>query len=178
MTAQAPQPADAFRRMAENNAWANATFYDAARRLPDGRQTDPVPGFFPTLAATLNHIYEVDLYYVDALEQGGKGYTVFEREEVTSLDALAALQASLDRRLIAFCQALTADKLIEMRDTERPGTTIRENVQALLLHLFQHQVHHRGQAHVQLQTLGIAPPQLDDFHLSFERAPTAEAYWR
>jgi uncharacterized damage-inducible protein DinB len=28
------------------------------------------PGFFPSLAATLNHIYEVDLYYIDALTEG------------------------------------------------------------------------------------------------------------
>jgi uncharacterized damage-inducible protein DinB len=45
-----------------------------------------------------------------------------------------------------------------------------------LLHLFQHQIHHRGQAHVQLQDAGIAPPQLDDFHLQFERAPSARQF--
>jgi uncharacterized damage-inducible protein DinB len=47
----------------------------------------------------------------------------------------------------------------------------------LLLHLFQHQVHHRGQAHVQLQAAGIAPPQLDEFFLDDDRAATARLYW-
>jgi hypothetical protein len=27
---------------------------------------------------------------------------------------------------------------------------------------------------VQLQTAGISPPQLDEFHLDFERAPSAQ----
>jgi hypothetical protein len=34
-------------------------------------------------------------------------------------------------------------------------------------------VHHRGQAHVQLQHAGIDPPQLDDFFLEYGRVPTA-----
>ncbi|MGZ2259176.1 DinB family protein [Roseobacter sp. A03A-229] len=168
---------DAFQRMAQNNAWANATLYAAACTLPEGHQLHPAPGFFPTLASTLNHIYEVDLYYVDALEVGGLGRTVYARTEEPSLTALAQQQAEVDRRLISFCTGLTPAMLADTRDTERPDATTEETVHALLLHLFQHQVHHRGQAHVQLQTLGVAPPQLDDFHLSFERAPTAEVYW-
>lgn len=163
--------------MAENNAWANATFYEAAMTLPDAAHHQPAPGFFPTLAATLNHIYEVDLYYVDALEGGRRGRTVYDRADEPSLARLSQKQAAVDNRLIAFCTALTPAHLEQIRPTERPKGMTEESVQALLLHLFQHQVHHRGQAHVQLQTLGVAPPQLDDFHLRFERAPTAESYW-
>ncbi|WP_300058879.1 DinB family protein [uncultured Roseobacter sp.] len=170
-------PLDAYLRMAENNAWANATLYEAARRLPDTDATRSAPGFFPTLTATLNHIYEVDLYYVDALEAGGLGRRVYAREEELSLAKLAEEQASVDARLIAFCTTLTVEQLSESRATERRDMTTEETVQALLLHLFQHQVHHRGQAHVQLQALGVAPPQLDEFHLSFDRAPSAEIYW-
>ena len=48
---------------------------------------------------------------------------------------------------------------------------------ALLLHLVQHQIHHRGQSHVQLQHAGIDPPQLDDFYLEYGRVPSAQAYW-
>jgi uncharacterized damage-inducible protein DinB len=33
----------------------------------------------------------------------------------------------------------------------------------LLLHLFQHQVHHRGQAHAMLAGTTVKPPQLDEF---------------
>ena len=31
------------------------------------------------------------------------------------------------------------------------------------MHLFQHQVHHRGQAHAMLSGTSVSPPQLDEF---------------
>jgi hypothetical protein len=33
----------------------------------------------------------------------------------------------------------------------------------LLMHLIQHQIHHRGQAHAMLSGTRIKPPQLDEF---------------
>jgi uncharacterized damage-inducible protein DinB len=38
-----------------------------------------------------------------------------------------------------------------------------ERMDRLLLHLFEHQIHHRGQAHAMLSGTDIAPPQLDEF---------------
>lgn len=167
----------AFEKMAQNNAWANATLYRAAQALSGEDARAEAPGFFPSLARTLNHIYEVDLYYIDALEAGGLGRGVYQRDDAPSLASLAREQASADARLIAFCEDLTDETLRETRLTDRRDGVVEETVQALLLHLFQHQIHHRGQAHVQLHALGIAPPQLDEFHLSFERAPPAKVYW-
>ena len=44
------------------------------------------------------------------------------------------------------------------------GTSIQhERMDRLLLHLFQHQVHHRGQAHSMLSGTSVSPPQLDEF---------------
>ncbi len=170
-------PVAPYRLMALNNAWANATLYRAVGGLDAEAFRAPRPGFFPSLAATLDHIYEVDLYYIDALEQGGKGRSVFDRAPLTEAAALAEAQAAADMALAQFCHDLTQETLAETRQTDRKTGPIEERVDALLLHLFQHQIHHRGQAHVQLQDAGIAPPQLDEFYLTFDRAPTAEAYW-
>ena len=38
----------------------------------------------------------------------------------------------------------------------------------LLLHLFQHQIHHRGQAHAMLAGTRVKPPQLDEFYSEAE----------
>jgi uncharacterized damage-inducible protein DinB len=46
----------------------------------------------------------------------------------------------------------------------------RERLDRLLAHLFQHQVHHRGQAHAMLSGTSITPPQLDEF-FAVEEAP-------
>jgi uncharacterized damage-inducible protein DinB len=174
MTVMEPNP---YKAMALNNAWANATLYAAFASLAPDAFTAPRPGFFPSLAETMNHIHAVDLYYIDALEQGGQGRKVYERDEETAPERLAAAQAAADMRLTRFCADLTPEILRQVRVTERPSGPIEEGVEALLLHLFQHQIHHRGQAHVQLQHAGVAPPQLDEFYLVYDRAPSAEAYF-
>ncbi|CCE02122.1 conserved hypothetical protein [Bradyrhizobium sp. STM 3809] len=38
-----------------------------------------------------------------------------------------------------------------------------ERCDRLLLHLFQHDIHHRGQAHAMLSATSVKPPQLDEF---------------
>ena len=50
---------------------------------------------------------------------------------------------------------------------------VSERLDLLLLHLFQHQIHHRGQVHAMLSGSSVAPPQLDDFYLRFGRHPDA-----
>ena len=164
-------------RMALNNAWANATLYGAVMGLPDGAFTAERPGFFPSLARTLNHIYEVDLFYLDALEGGGLGRAVYQRDDVDDPAKLGQLQADVDMRFAMFCGGLTEEALRADCQTERKDGVVAENTAALILHLVQHQVHHRGQAHVQLSDAGVEPPQLDDFYLEFGRAPSAAAYW-
>ncbi len=163
--------------MALNNGWANETLYRAVSALSQSEFTARRPGFFPSLAKTLHHIYTVDLYYIDALEAGGLGDAARDHPELADSSDLADAQAEADRRLIAFCRSLTRELLSEERVTERAEGDCKERVDGLLLHLFQHQVHHRGQAHVQLQEAGVAPPQLDEFHIAYDRAPTATAWF-
>ena len=55
-------------------------------------------------------------------------------------------------------------------DVHRGTRVQRERADRLLLHLFQHQIHHRGQAHAMLCGTGIPPPQLDEF-FSVAEAP-------
>ena len=166
-----------YRELALNNAWANARFYRALSDLPPGGFTAPAPGFFGSLCRTLNHLYEADLYFLDALEQGGQGRAIFARDDETDPVALGQAQSLADMRLATFCAALTPEDLAQTRMMERKDGPKSETVSNMLLQLFQHQIHHRGQAHVQLQAAGVAPPQLDEFFLSFNRTASAEAYW-
>jgi len=53
------------------------------------------------------------------------------------------------------------------RPNRRPPPTA---VAGVLEHLFQHQIHHRGQAHAMLAGTGVKPPQLDEFFLAGEEA--------
>jgi uncharacterized damage-inducible protein DinB len=165
--------------MAGNNRWSNARLHAACIALLPGEWEAGRTSFFPSLAQTLHHIHAVDLYYLDALTEGGKGPRAFrEAPAFAGARDLAAAQETLDHRLITFCGGLTPDRAQSAVLTDR-GAKGRpaERIDHLLLHLFQHQVHHRGQAHAMLSSTSVKPPQLDDFFLTFERDPAAQPFF-
>ncbi len=162
-------------QMALNNAYANRTLYQAIAELDQARFTAHRPGFFPSLSRTLNHIYEVDLFYIDAMEEGGHGRAVYDRADIEDVAELGNAQAEADLRFATFCAS--DPDLARIVDVERKNLMTKEKIGALLPHLLQHQVHHRGQAHVQISDAGLIPPQLDDFFLEHDRSPIAQEYF-
>jgi uncharacterized damage-inducible protein DinB len=153
-----------YRAFAYNNAWANYRLLAACGSLSQEDFEADRTGFFPSLQMTLNHIYVVDLFYVDAIEGGWLGPKAWENPvPCPSLAELRDAQASVDKRLIAVCDALTPDLLGDIVRVNRNTRVQTERRDRLLMHLFQHQIHHRGQAHAMLSGTIIKPPQLDDF---------------
>ena len=76
----------------------------------------------------------------------------------------------MDKRLIGVCNALTSALLSGEVRINRGARVQVERRDRLLMHLFQHQIHHRGQAHAMLSGTRIKPPQLDEF-FSIAEAP-------
>jgi uncharacterized damage-inducible protein DinB len=126
--------------------------------------------FFPSLAATLNHVLEVDLFYVGVLEGDAEVRRVFDAfRPAASPHEWFARQSAVDGRLIAFCDALdAAGCATEVRIPRQGGRIQRDRVAHLLAHLFMHQTHHRGQAHAMLSGTAVEPPQLDEFMMPSE----------
>jgi uncharacterized damage-inducible protein DinB len=152
------------RAMAYNNAWANHRLLSACVHLTQADFEARRTGFFPSIQATLNHILVIDWFYVDALEGGALGPAAWvDRVPCPTIAELHPAQAAVDRRLITWCDAMDEsgpDRIIRVHRGTRVQT---ETADRLLLHLFQHQVHHRGQAHAMLSATPVAPPQLDEF---------------
>lgn len=167
---------DHFRRMAANNRWSNDRLHGAVIALDDAEFHAKRTGFFPSIALTLNHILEVDLLYLDFLEEAGEGLAVLDRfEPFAAAPLLAAAQAVADARLMAFCGRIGGGDLDRRVATDRGGDGIvPELISDLLGHLFLHQIHHRGQVHAMLSGTDKAPPQLDEFLLDFDRARRAD----
>ena len=172
-----PSPlAHHFFTMACNNAWANHRLLTACNGLSQADFAAPRTSFFPSLKATLNHNLTVDWYYVDALERAlhhaspnTEPARFFTPEE--PFDACAELQQAqqaVDRRLIDACAALTEGELGMPVPMQRRAGIEAENATRLLTHLFQHQIHHRGQAHAMLAGTTVKPPQLDEFFCANE----------
>jgi len=161
------------RAMARNNAWSNHRLLNACARLSPAEYAAERTSFFPSIRATLNHILMVDGYYIDSLEDlreaaVERAYAFVPHEDFAALDAA---QRASDRRLLAFCDGLTDDRLaipvvMKRRCREAPV----ERVEDVLTHLFVHQIHHRGQAHAMLSGTSVKPPQLDEFFMRDELA--------
>jgi uncharacterized damage-inducible protein DinB len=177
MTNMPPSPlAHHFFTMACNNAWANHRLLNACGRLSQADFVAPRTSFFPSIKATLNHILTVDWFYVDALERAFRGEPTntepsrfFTPEEpFDRCSELQQAQQKTDRRLIDACAALTEAQLVMPVPVQRRAGILTENATRLLAHLFQHQIHHRGQVHAMLAGTPVAPPQLDEFFCANE----------
>lgn len=169
--------------MAYQNAWANHRLAKAWGQLSASELAAPRVSFFPSICATLNHILTCDWFYVDALERELRGdvphpdcYVFFKDEQpFTAADDLKHEQASVDRRLIAYCEQLRDADLGQIvtiaRDKPQHDSRLR-----MLSHLFEHQIHHRGQVHAMLSDTSVKPPQLDEFFCAGEAGLRAEDF--
>lgn len=158
---------------ARANRLANRRLLGAVTQLTDAAFHAPRTSFFPSLAQTLNHLLNVDHYYLAALAGDPRMRQVWAAYVPAQTAAeLASRQDDSDRRLIAFCEGLgpADDERIVAFDR---GTGIeagpREPLGRVLAHLFMHQTHHRGQAHAMLAGTAVKPPQLDDFIMLGDR---------
>jgi uncharacterized damage-inducible protein DinB len=158
-----------YRAMAYNNGWANHRLLTACMRLSQAEFTAPRSGFFPSIRATLNHILIIDRFYVDAMEGGALGPAAWaNREPCETVILLREAQGEMDRRLIALVERLGVADLDRIVDVHRGDHIQHERMDRLLLHLLQHQIHHRGQAHAMLAGTMVKPPQLDEFFCANE----------
>jgi uncharacterized damage-inducible protein DinB len=169
---------------AYNNGWANHRLYKACLVLSEDEFLAPRSSFFPTIKATLNHLLTVDWFYLQALEREANAEPAefdsqrfFEPEEpCATLVELHREQAQADRRLIGYCRHLRDFDLQRPVTILRPDRVQRDTRLRLLAHLFEHQIHHRGQVHAMLAETAIKPPQLDEFFCADEAPLRAQDF--
>ena len=157
------------RKLAQNNRLANHRLLTACLKLQLGEFEATRVSFFPSLKATLSHILTIDWFYVDALEGGTLGPAAWANEvPFPDFAPLRAAQAAVDRRLIAVCDKLTPTTVGRPVRMVRQDRVPVDRADRVLLHLFEHQIHHRGQAHAMLSGTPVKPPQLDEFYSANE----------
>lgn len=152
-----------FNWTANYNRWANDRIYAAALCLPEAELLRPVGAFFHSLLGTLNHLLVTDRVWLARLEGSEVPSCSLDRILFADLHALAHARREEDQRLMRWFEgkdefAVTEDCTFQMMN----GRSVSFRIDQLLSHLFNHQTHHRGQAHVCLTTLSSSePPVLD-----------------
>lgn len=152
-----------FQQLAAYNSWANARLFEAAFALPDELYRADVGVFFHSLHGTLNHLLLTDRLWLTRLTGIGEQPNRLDEILYHDLPELARARLAEDARLLAVVDGyddMTLARPHAYRTTS--GKPQEQPIADILLHLFNHQTHHRGQAHACLSIITKQePPPLD-----------------
>ncbi|MBZ9997170.1 DinB family protein [Mesorhizobium sp. BH1-1-4] len=165
-----------FMMFAAYNQWANGRIYDAADDLNDEEFNRDVGAFFGSLMGTLNHLLAADRIWMKRFTGEGAAPTTLDAILHRALPVLRTAREAEDRRIIDWLGGLN-DKALSGRFTYMTVSDMRTVSQRLapaLAHVFNHQTHHRGQAHMILTVLGRPSVPLDLAH--FQRTEEGRAF--
>ena len=149
--------------MARYNRWMNEKLYDLCEVIPDEQRKEDRGAFFHSIHGTLNHILSSDLAWLSRLTGEPPEPPKLGGEIRASFDALRQYRGEIDERLLAWSATLSADWLkSKLTYTSQMDGITRVLAQwILVVHLFNHQIHHRGQLTTLLTQLGHDPGATD-----------------
>ncbi|HET6236458.1 MAG TPA: DinB family protein [Acetobacteraceae bacterium] len=162
-----------FDTFARYNAWANRRLYDAAADLSDADYRADRGAFFKSMHGTLNHLLVTDRIWMQRITGQGDAPDRLDAILFDDLVALRGAREAEDQRIVAHVTGLAEARLAGVIRYRRVSTPeiFEQPLAPALAHLFNHQTHHRGQAHMILTSLGRKAPELD--LLYFQRLVTA-----
>jgi uncharacterized damage-inducible protein DinB len=158
------------------NQWANSRIYDAAADLDEEEFHRNVGAFFGSMMGTLNHILTADRIWMRRFTGEGDAPARLDTILHRALPGLRLAREAEDKRIIDWVGALS-DKALSGRFsymTISDMRTVSQRLAPALDHFFNHQTHHRGQAHTILTVLGRPSVSLD--LTQFQRSEEGRAY--
>jgi len=154
--------------MAAYNTWMNARLYAAAATLPAAEFARDRQAFFGSLRGTLNHLLVADTIWLKRFADHPARHAALDPvramampatldwQLATGFDELRAQRERMDALIEAWVATLTeADLAHVMRYANSRGDVFDREFFALLMHVFNHQTHHRGQATTLLSQAGV-----------------------
>ncbi len=154
--------------MAEYNKVMNTRMIESAGNLSNTALSENRGAFFKSVIGTLNHIMIGDVLWLKRFAQYSNSYAslapvnkIEKPERLDSimyddLDSFAERRLFLDDVIIRWCgEVMQKDLDSPLKYINYKGETHNKRLGDLLLHLFLHQVHHRGQITTLLSQEGI-----------------------
>lgn len=148
-----------FQLLARYNAWINNKLYTATGQLSQQALCEDRGAFFPSILATLNHIAVGDIIWLKRFAEHPActelRAAISDLQRPAALDQLLfdgfaplqALRSRLDGHISDLVAALTESDLQHVLVYRNmSGVPAQRPYASLMLHFFNHQTHHRGQA--------------------------------
>ncbi len=149
--------------MARFNAWVNKQLYDCVAGLSDADYRRDRKAYFGSIHNTLNHLLVVDRAWTSRIKGTDHGLKSLEQILHDDFDSLRAAREAEDAALIELVDGLSDEELLRevTYSSMSGGGNFTNRCDRILVTLFNHQTHHRGQIHTLLTQQGIVPPPLD-----------------
>jgi uncharacterized damage-inducible protein DinB len=164
-----------YRMFAGYNAWCNERLYDAAASVSDADYRADRGAFFKSLHGTLNHLLLGDRIWMNRFTGEFELPKTLDEILYDDFAALRADRRKMDRSIKRYIDGLSeADlgKTIRYRTFSKP-TDIEQVLAPALDHFFNHQTHHRGQAHALLSSI-VGNDRTPSFDLIIYQRETGE----
>lgn len=146
-------------RLARYNRWQNESLYGAASSLADEERRRDRGAFFGSIHATLAHLVWADRLWLSRFE-GMPAPPAAMADAVSTWPTWEALQAeriACDADIVQWADALApawlAGQLSYFSKSSHRDVSGRRWI--FVVHFFNHQTHHRGQAHCLLTQCGL-----------------------
>lgn len=144
--------------MSQYNQWMNNQVYEAAAHLSPEKLSEDKGAFFGSILGTLNHLMVADIIWLKRFSVHPAHHLALDKIRTvahpTSLTQilysqfpeLATERRKLDETIITWCNQLTEfDLQYNLPYKNMKGQPAVKVFGSLILHLFNHQTHHRGQ---------------------------------
>lgn len=149
-----------FTLLSRYNNWANRTLYEAVGTLPPEEIVRDRRGFFRSISGALNHVLLADRVWLARMQGAEYGwFKSLDQVLYPDFRELRQEREATDRAILAAIpqMPLTGD----LSYVNSKGEAAIAPWTVVLGHVFNHQTHHRGQAHDMLTQAGGVAPQLD-----------------
>jgi len=147
------------------NAWCNERLYAAAARLSEADYRADRGAFFKSVHGTLNHLLVGDRIWMQRFTGKGELPKSLDAILYDNFPALRAARRAEDEAISRYVGGLNEADLagsIRYRTFSNPAD-LEQVLAPALDHFFNHQTHHRGQAHALLSSVlgNEATPSFD-----------------
>jgi uncharacterized damage-inducible protein DinB len=147
---------------ARYNQWANERIYTVCQQLDSDSYYQDRRAFFGSIHGTLNHILLADRVWMSRFTGEAYEVTSLRDELYPTFELLKSARQSEDTRILAYVTDLTSEALaLELSYSNSTGQQYNQPLWQCLVHLFNHQTHHRGQVHQMLGEADMKTPVLD-----------------
>lgn len=145
--------------MAAYNGWMNRRLYEACAGLSDAQRRKDVGAFFKSIHGTLNHLLVGDRVWMSRFLRRPVSITALDQELYSDFDALRVGRQETDGEITAWAEGLSESSL---RGTLSYTSIVNPAAKTIpfslaVVHMFNHQTHHRGQVTALLMQAGVDP---------------------